>query len=146
MNQEASESDSILSSLRVLLAEDNLVNQKVAVSILERKNVRVTIANNGKEAVEELIKNPQEYDVVLMDMDMPVMDGYEATKTLRELKKFEHLPIIAITAHSSPEDKKKCLSYGMNDHVAKPVRPDSLYNALINNRPRSDEDDASLML
>jgi len=123
----------LLARIRVLLAEDNFVNQKVAVAILERKSMSVIIANNGKEAVETLIKNPQEFDVVLMDMDMPIMDGYEATQVIRGLKKFEKLPIIALTAHSSPQDRDKCLSMGMNDHVAKPVKPDVLYDSILKN-------------
>ncbi|MGH1471948.1 MAG: response regulator [Cellvibrionaceae bacterium] len=133
IDEQQAQLDSRLSSVKVLLAEDNLVNQKVAITILERKRVTVVVANNGKEAVETLIKNPKDFDLVLMDMDMPIMDGYEATKTLRELKTFEHLPIVALTAHSSPQDKDKCLSVGMNDHVSKPVKPDTLYNSILKN-------------
>ncbi|MGI1679358.1 MAG: response regulator [Cellvibrionaceae bacterium] len=133
LDEQQAQLDSQLSSVRILLAEDNLVNQKVAATILERKKISVVIANNGKEAVEILIKHPQDFDLVLMDMDMPIMDGYEATKTIRELKKFQKLPIVALTAHSSPQDKDKCLSAGMNDHVSKPVKPDTLYNSILRN-------------
>ncbi len=131
VNEQQTYQDELLARIRILLAEDNLVNQKVAVSILQRKSISVTIANNGKEAVETLIKNPQDFDAILMDMDMPIMDGYEATQTIRELKQFEKLPIIALTAHSSPQDKDKCLSLGMNGHVAKPVKPDTLYDSIL---------------
>jgi signal transduction histidine kinase/CheY-like chemotaxis protein/HPt (histidine-containing phosphotransfer) domain-containing protein len=109
-------------SLGVLLAEDNLVNQKVVVRILEKAGHRVAVANNGKEALAELERN--DYDVVLMDVQMPEMGGLEATAILRgrEQTTNRHVPIVAMTAHAMKGDRERCLEAGMDDYLAKPVR------------------------
>ncbi len=123
--------DEALRASKVLLAEDNPINQQVATGILKRKGVKVTIVNNGQEAIDMLQSSPPDsFDLVLMDMEMPVLDGYAATRLLRDNKQFQNLPIIALTAHAREEDRKNCLSLGMNDHVAKPVKPESLYSAI----------------
>ena len=123
--------DDTLRTLKILLAEDNPINQQVATGILKRKGVSVTIVNNGQEALDTLRSSPpNSFDLVLMDMEMPVLDGYAATKALRNNANFQHLPIIALTAHAREEDRQNCLSIGMNDHVAKPVKPDTLYTAI----------------
>jgi len=123
--------DERLAGLNILLVEDNPINQQVARGILERKDIVVTIATNGKEAVGLLESSPfDRFDLVLMDMEMPLMDGYEATRILRSKNHFAKLPIIALTAHAMPEDKVRCLSAGMNDHVPKPVKPDLLYETI----------------
>jgi signal transduction histidine kinase/CheY-like chemotaxis protein len=114
---------------RVLLAEDNEINQQVAKEILEQAALVVSIANNGKEAVEMVQRGA--YDVVLMDIQMPVMGGFEATQEIRTDGAFKDLPIIAMTAHAMAGDREKSLSVGMNDHVTKPIDPDELFSALV---------------
>ena len=110
-----------ISDINILVAEDNIFNQKVAEKILERLGHRPTIAENGKEAFDEVLAN--NYDIVFMDVEMPVLDGIEATKTIRESSyKLEKRPIIiAMTANALAEDKQMCLDAGMDDFIAKPV-------------------------
>ncbi len=112
----------------VLLAEDNEINQQVAREILESADVRVTIAKNGLEALELIRCN--NFDAVLMDIQMPVMDGLQASKLIRADKKYDNTPIIAMTAHALVGDKEKSLLAGMNDHVTKPIDPDVLMDTL----------------
>ena len=113
----------------VLLAEDNKINQQVARELLGQAGVKVTIANNGREAVETL--NSESFDAVLMDVQMPEMDGYEATRAIRGKLEYANLPIIAMTANVMAGDREKCLKAGMNDHVAKPIDPDKLFTTLV---------------
>jgi len=113
---------------RVLLAEDNKVNQQVAQEILVGAGLEVSLANNGLEAVEAVKET--EYDAVLMDVQMPVMDGYEATRVIRSDPRFKKLPIIAMTAHAMAGDRERSLWAGMNDHVSKPIDPEFLYRTL----------------
>ncbi len=112
----------------ILLVEDNLINQQVVCELLERKGISVTIANHGKEAIEILSK--QTFDLVLMDVQMPVMDGYQASIEIRKYLTKKILPIVALTAHTMQEDKARCLSVEMNDHLTKPINPELLYNTL----------------
>ncbi|MGI9470734.1 MAG: PAS domain-containing protein, partial [Rubripirellula sp.] len=116
------ENEPDLGQLRVLLAEDNIINQKLAIGVLSKYGHEVTVANDGQEAVEALQED--EFDVVLMDVQMPVMDGFEATKTIRErdFDTGQHTPIIAMTAHAMKGDREKCLAAGMDEYVAKPIR------------------------
>lgn len=118
-----------LKNIHVLLVEDNLINQEVAKSLLEDVGVVVDIALNGAIAVSMIKKN--NYDAVLMDMQMPVMGGLEATQLVRANPHLLELPIIAMTANASLSDKEACLNAGMNDYVTKPIDPDLLYRALI---------------
>ena len=111
--------------LRVLLVEDNALNQEVATEILTSAGISVEVASNGKEAVEAVTKHP--YDLVLMDVQMPVMGGYEATKRIRETGQYQDLPIIAMTAHAMQGAREECLAAGMNDYISKPIDPDSLF-------------------
>ncbi len=117
-----------LRGARLLLAEDNEINQQIATELLEAAGALVTVANNGREAVDILSKGPDTpaFDAVLMDVQMPEMDGYQATARLRSDRRFASLPIIAMTAHATIEERQRCLSAGMNDHIAKPIDPSNL--------------------
>ncbi len=112
---------------RILVAEDNLINQKVVCYMLEKNGHQVTSAHNGKEALEEFEKHL--FDVVLMDVQMPKMDGFEATAAIREKEKETngHIPIIALTAHAMKGDRERCLEAGMDDYVSKPIKPEELF-------------------
>jgi CheY-like chemotaxis protein len=125
--QEADGVKSIKGAL-VLLVEDNEINQQVAKEILEGASLVVTLANNGQEAVNAVKES--NYDVVLMDIQMPVMDGYTATREIRKDGRYKELPIIAMTAHAMTGDEDKSLQAGMNGHVTKPIDPDQLFSTL----------------
>ena len=115
---------------RILLVEDNEINQQVAMEILTNAGLQVTLAVNGEEAVNMVPKD--EWDAVLMDIQMPVMDGYTAAREIRNLKsEIRNLPIIAMTAHAMTGDREKSLAAGMNDHVAKPIDPLELFSTLV---------------
>jgi PAS domain S-box-containing protein len=116
--------------LRLLLAEDSLVNQRLAVGLLERHGHRITIANNGRQAVD--LAAGDNFDAILMDVQMPEMDGLEATRVIREQEKQtgRHVPIIAMTAHALKGDRERCLGSGMDEYVSKPVRERQLLMAL----------------
>jgi two-component system sensor histidine kinase/response regulator len=120
-----------LRGARILVTEDNAINQQIAVELLEGAGAIVTVANNGREAVE-MVSGPGHppLDVVLMDLQMPEMDGYQATAKLRADARLAALPIIAMTAHATVEERQRCLAAGMNDHVAKPIDPAALFEAV----------------
>jgi CheY-like chemotaxis protein len=112
---------------RILLVEDNLINQQIALGILHKLGLGADIAANGREAVA--ILNSQPYDLVLMDVQMPEMDGLEATRTIRSLgweNANRGVPIIAVTAHAMAKDRQSCLDAGMDDYLAKPIAPSAL--------------------
>jgi CheY-like chemotaxis protein len=111
---------------RILLAEDNIINQKVAVHILEKNGHKVSVANNGQEALLALSRD--RFDLILMDVQMPKMDGFEATASIRDKEKRTgfHIPIIAMTAHALKGDRERCLDAGMDDYEAKPLRAEML--------------------
>lgn len=115
---------------KVLLAEDNEVNRMIAVEILNSFGLVVETAANGRDAFERLAGNPLEFDLVLMDIQMPEMDGYEATARLRGIEALRNMPIIAMTAHAMTEDRERCLSAGMNDHISKPIEPALLFSIM----------------
>ncbi len=117
-----------LKGMKILVAEDNITNQEIAVAILEGAGIIATIVENGKKAVEAVHNNT--YDAVLMDMQMPEMDGYEATRTIRKEPEFSELPIIAMTANAMKGDEEKCLDAGMNGYVSKPINQDDLFYTL----------------
>jgi two-component system sensor histidine kinase/response regulator len=121
-----------LRGARILLAEDNEINQQIAIELLEGSGATVKVANNGREAVEILSTGPQPppFDMVLMDLQMPEMDGYQATVKLREDGRFDDMPIIAMTAHATIEERQRCLSAGMNDHISKPIDPAALFDTV----------------
>ena len=118
--------------VRVLLVEDNDMNQQVATELLESAGAVVTVADHGGIAVKLLQEGPQPppFDIVLMDLQMPEMDGLTATRLLRADPRFNDLPIVAMTAHALVEERERCLQAGMNDHVTKPIDPDALFAAL----------------
>ncbi|MBF0187683.1 MAG: response regulator [Magnetococcales bacterium] len=123
-----------LEGMHVLLVEDNEVNREIVVALLEQEGVVVSEAENGVEAVEA-VEQGGRFDAVLMDIMMPLMDGYEATERVRQLPEGEGLPIIAMTAHALADEREKCLAVGMNDHVAKPIEPELLFRALLDVLP-----------
>ena len=116
--------------MRILLAEDNVVNQKLAVRLLERRGFEVQVAGNGREVLS--ILRDQEFDAILMDGQMPFMTGFEVTETIRRQEQGtdRHIPIIAMTAHAMKGDRERCLAAGMDDYIAKPVHSKDLYDAL----------------
>ncbi len=131
------------SRFAILLAEDNIINQKLAVRILEQRGHKITVANNGREALEALDK--AEFDLVLMDVQMPEMDGFQATAAIRakERQTGRHLPVVAMTAHAMAGDREKCLMAGMDDYVSKPLKPVDLFQALeraVERAGRTDRD------
>ncbi|MEO5330395.1 MAG: ATP-binding protein [Magnetococcus sp. YQC-5] len=120
----------LLSGIRILLVEDNEINQQVARELLERVGVQVTVASNGQESLAWVAK--ERFDMILMDMQMPVMDGLTASQKLREEALIPlELPILAMTANVMTGDREKCLAAGMNDHIPKPIHPASLYATLL---------------
>ena len=118
-----------LAGARVLLVEDNEVNRLVAIELLEKVNLRVDVAENGAIALEKL--RGQHYDCVLMDVQMPVMDGCQAARELRLIEGCRNLPVIAMTANAMNDDRKKCLEAGMVDFISKPILPPALYGVLL---------------
>ncbi len=114
---------------KILLVEDNEVNQMIAQTILEEVGFVVSVANNGVEGCEQICQD--DFDLVIMDIQMPKMDGLTAAKKIRENPKFDHIPIIAMTAHAMEEDREKSLSAGMNDHTTKPIDAPQLFKVLL---------------
>jgi PAS domain S-box-containing protein len=138
----ASDGKPARSTLRILLAEDNAVNQKVALRLLERLGYGADVVSNGLEALEALER--RRYDVVLMDVQMPELDGLDASRRICERWPAETRPrIIAMTANALPEDREACFAAGMDDYVAKPIRPDELAQALSRTRPLGKENEMS---
>ncbi len=134
-----------LKGFRVLLVEDNITNQELVLTILEEAGLIIKIANNGKEALAAV--HESQFDAVLMDIQMPVMDGYEATREIRKDAEFNNLSIIAMTAHALQEDEEKYLKAGMNGFVPKPATQDMLLNALwqeLKNKDKSDIEEAKI--
>lgn len=115
-----------IKSVRILLVEDNPANQKLALLILTKAGYDVETVNNGREAVERFCQTPDRFDMILMDVQMPVMDGLRATRTLRK-RGFTDIPIVAMTANAMKGDREKCIESGMNDYIAKPVRKENVY-------------------
>jgi signal transduction histidine kinase/DNA-binding response OmpR family regulator len=116
-------------SVRILLAEDNPVNQKLAMMMLSKAGYKVTVVANGRLAVETLTAKPEAFDTILMDIQMPEMDGYEATRQIRQ-HGFKDIPIIAMTANAMKGDKELCLAAGMNDYITKPIKREIVFQIL----------------
>ena len=129
LSRDAKEALTKLRGSRVLLVEDNEINQELAVELLNEAGIEVTVANHGKEALDILQEN--EFDAVLMDVNMPVMDGYVATQKIREQKRFHDLPIIATTANALAGDREKCLDAGMDDYLPKPLNIRQMLETLV---------------
>ncbi|SBW09413.1 putative Histidine kinase [uncultured delta proteobacterium] len=136
---------------RILLVEDNPVNQQIALELLEDAGAVVTVASTGIEAVAAFESSPETlpFDLVLMDLQMPEMDGYEATRRIRANSRFAGIPIVAMTAHAMIEERLKCLQAGMNDHISKPIEVDKFFSTLRtwlqpdDRRPNSDVAEAA---
>lgn len=135
---DTAESAATLAGMRVLLAEDNELNQEIVVAVLRQVGVAVTVAGNGRQAVERIAADgPGAYDAVLMDVQMPEMDGLTATRLLRGMPSGRNLPIVAMTANVLESDVQACLQAGMSGHVGKPVDHRKLYAALARSRGRA---------
>ncbi len=119
--------------LRILLAEDNAVNQKLAIRLLEQMGYRADVAGNGLEAIEAVER--QKYDVILMDVQMPELDGLDATREIRKLKAAAQPRIVAMTANAMQGDREMCLAAGMDDYISKPIHIEELVNALQRAKP-----------
>jgi CheY-like chemotaxis protein len=114
--------------LRILLAEDSPANQKLAVGLLKKRGHQVVIANNGKEAYDTFLAQP--FDLILMDVQMPEMDGYDATQAIRAAERGSRVPIVAMTAHAMRGDQERCLEAGMDAYLAKPIRAQALFEVV----------------
>ncbi|MCL2138413.1 MAG: response regulator, partial [Treponema sp.] len=116
----------------ILIAEDIEINREIMSAILDETGVLIDYAENGKMAVSMFCKNPNKYDLILMDINMPEMNGFEATRQIRSLnlEKAKNITIIAMTANVFREDIEKCLASGMNDHTGKPIDMDALFEIL----------------
>ncbi|MFZ6772970.1 response regulator [Undibacterium sp. SXout7W] len=118
-------------NLRVLLVEDNEVNQQIAIELMEAAGIAVDIADNGEVAVNTVFSAPIDYyGMIFMDIQMPAMDGHQATRLIRADGRFTHLPIVAMTAHAMVEERERCFSSGMSGHLAKPIHPKELYQTI----------------
>ena len=125
--EQADQASKLLKGRRVLLVEDNPFNQMLAKEVLEDVGIVVVVANDGREALDKM---DERFDVILMDVQMPDMDGFEATMMIRREKKYDHVPIIAMTAHAMSGDREKCVAAGMNDYIAKPFHPEEVFDLL----------------
>lgn len=126
---ESTDSDQSPGPLKILLAEDSPINQRLAIGLLRRKGHQVVVVGNGEQAVQAFQKEP--FDLVLMDVQMPEMDGFQATETIRAAEKpGSRVPVIALTAHAMKGDRERCLKAGMDAYLAKPIRPAELYDLI----------------
>ncbi len=116
------------SGKNILIVEDVEINREIVRFILESTHAQIDEAENGRVAVERFIENPQKYDLILMDIQMPELDGYTATRMIREMD--SEIPIVAMTAHAFKEDKEKSLEIGMNDHMSKPIDENTLLSTV----------------
>jgi len=116
--------------IAVLLVEDNMLNQQLALELMQEAGIIVEVAANGQIALDMLAANAARYDLVLMDLQMPEMDGFEATRIIRADARLDALPIVAMTAHAMESDRARCLAVGMNDHLSKPIDPEELYHTI----------------
>ncbi len=132
-NKRLKKDINLLKNCKILLVEDNQINQEIITGLLENSKIKLDIASNGKEAIDKF--KPNIYTLILMDIQMPIMDGYEATKLIRQ--KDREIPIIAITANAMKEDIEKTKQYGMNSHINKPINVEKLYETILKYTPNS---------
>ena len=130
INQESTEQDTLLKDLRVLVAEDNLVNQQVVRGVLKKKFMQVIVVNTGLEAVDAVNNTDEPFDVILMDLEMPEMDGITATQQIRLRGRTPDVSIIALTAQAMRGDRERCMAAGMNAYLSKPINPELLYKTI----------------
>jgi PAS domain S-box-containing protein len=130
IHPESSEQDDFLRGIRVLVAEDNLVNQQVVRGVLKKKAMHVTVVNNGCEAISAIKNDAKYFDLILMDLEMPEMDGISATLTIRASNCSPNIPIIALTAQAMRGDRERCIAAGMNAYLSKPINPELLYKTI----------------
>ena len=133
MLSERENSENLFKGKKILLTEDNELNREIAVELLKEEGFILDTAEDGTIAVEKMrTAKPNQYDLILMDIQMPLMDGYEATRQIRKLKNSEtaNIPIVAITANAFEEDRQKALEAGMNEHVSKPIDMERLLEAV----------------
>jgi signal transduction histidine kinase len=135
LKEENDDENAVLRGMRVLVVEDNEINTLIAMELLNAVETEVTVAQNGSEALEQLAEASRNnirppFDLVLMDLQMPVMDGYEATKIIMETPEYRDIPVYALTAHAFPEEKERCFALGMKGHLAKPIDVEAFYAAL----------------
>ena len=121
----------VLKNSNILLTEDNTINQEIILGFLENSGINIDIAHNGKEAVEKYKLDSTKYELILMDLQMPIMDGYEATKIIRDIQREKHIPIVALTANAMNEDIEKTKLAGMDEHLSKPIDVEKLYETLL---------------
>ena len=121
--------DPVLNGRKVLIIDDDIRNIFAVTAVLEKYNMKVLYAENGKDGID-LLKKTKGIDVVLMDIMMPEMNGYEATSEIRKIKKFQSLPIIALTAKAMKGDREKCIESGASDYITKPLDSDQLFSLL----------------
>lgn len=128
----------IFSGQRILVAEDNIINQKVLLGVLGDSNMEIVIANDGQEALD-ILENDTNFMLILMDAHMPRVDGFEATKIIRQNPKYDHIPVVALSGDTASDDIKKMKNAGMQDHLEKPLKVDALYDILYqySNIPQS---------
>lgn len=131
--QAARPAEKTLAGRKILAVEDNEINRLILSSLLENRGLQATLAENGREALrllDEAWREGVPFELVLMDVQMPEMDGLTATRRLREDERFRDVPVLAMTAHAFREDREKSLAAGMNAHLTKPISPDALYDEL----------------
>ena len=129
--QPARSSQRRLSGMRILVVEDNAINQQIAEELLSFEGALVSIAGDGQQGVHAVLAATPPFDIVLMDIQMPVMDGYAATRALREIPHLQRLPIVGLTANAMDDDRSACLVAGMNEHVGKPFDMNQLVAVLL---------------
>ena len=129
---------------RILLVEDNELNQEIALEILHEAGLNVQLAHHGQEALDLLTAQPTGFDAVLMDIQMPIMDGYTATKHIRQQPQWQNLPILAMTANAMSSDREQAIAIGMNDHIAKPINIEQLFQALDHWLPITQHESAQI--
>jgi len=121
--------EAVLENRKILMVDDDMRNIFALTSVLEQRGIRVLVGKNGKDGIQKLMEHP-DADLVLMDMMMPEMDGYEAMRKIREMPEFRNLPIIALTAKAMKGDRNRCIKAGASDYLAKPVDMDRLLSLL----------------